>query len=112
MFLRRAMEDDKVENVLNISTMTSQSIPARIARVEIRPATQTSITLTLPPVSEYAGRILTIILISLSTANVITVVDAGDAITAISDNSMDAAEDKYIFYCDGLAWYSLADYTA
>lgn len=93
------------ENVKCISTMTSQTLGVNDQRVEIRPATQTNITLTLPSVKEAAGRFYSIHLLSLSTANTITIADQDDSLDWTDISNMDAASDSVLLYADGLRWF-------
>lgn len=65
-------------------------------------------TITLPPVAESAGRILSIYLVSMSGSNDVIVADAGDD-GKWSNVTLDTEEDEIIVISNGLKWTKIAE---
>lgn len=67
-------------------------------------------TVTLPPVSEAAGRIYTVRVVA--GTNTLTVAAYGDsiALAPISQGTKNLTDDREAYYSDGFAWYLVASH--
>ncbi len=74
--------------------------------------TDNAITITLPPVSEAAGKFYTVKLIT-DGGNDVTVQDQDDSYdwAATGDLTLSSATDFGIFFSDGFKWYELQSQT-
>ena len=70
-------------------------------------ADEGNITLTLPSVAMAAGKIYTIMLITLGDDEVISIVDNDDSVDWSDITDMDAANDSVCLYSDGYKWHVL-----
>lgn len=70
-------------------------------------ADEGAITLTLPSVAMAAGKIYSIMLITLGDDEVITIADNDDSVDWADITNMDAANDSVVLYSDGYKWHVL-----
>ncbi len=68
-----------------------------------------SYTITLPPVSECAGRLYSFI-VTIANSKTITLAHHGDSVNW-TNLAFTATNDRALLYSDGLMWYVLIDVT-
>lgn len=72
--------------------------------------TDGTFTVTLPPVSEAAGKFYSITLID--AGGTVTIQDQDDSYDWTDIDDMDADDDAVLLYSDGLRWFEICDYIA
>ena len=94
---------DKHVNPIADYQMTTRDYVVRAAADVLTGA----ITLTLPPVTEAAGRFYSIVAHNADAANTITITDRNDSECWLADIVFDGKCDKNLLYSDGRCWHPL-----
>ncbi len=96
---------DSQHRVTGYYNATATSLPHELAL--FGDTTVGAFTLTLPHVSEMAGKTVSIQLVN-NTGNRMTLVTPGDRDTKLSALVLDTDLDRVVAFCDGQTWYALS----
>lgn len=109
---------DRIERMKDESAVGLGVAATKTASYEMKPyehrvlvdSTSGAITITLPPVTEAAGKLYSIICITY--VNAVTIADNDDSYSwADEATSIAAAGDGALYYSDGFSWFNVSTIT-
>lgn len=98
--------DSAIVYITSSATVTTKTLKAYERVVRVTTNASNAITVTLPPVAEAVGKTYSIALVVDGGVN-LTVASGGDSKNTISSTYADA-DDREVYFSDGLYWHVLA----